>query len=387
MEGNLTLDRLPVNLTNFSSLQELEWEDFLTNDIPIVVFLAILSVVGTVGNGHAFCVYYFCYTSSNHRTFVVALALIDFIACFVVIPFEIFDIRYKYTFTSSNTCKTFRYMNHCVVISSGLMLGVIAIERFRKACRPFLRQLSPKGAFFACLGTVFFSVLISIPVTVFYGSAEKEVGGFIGHNCQALPSFRKNLFYKMFNGFLLLLSTSVFVICTVVYIFVGRVLYKQMKFRMEAQQTHRGAHQSMINNDAESESSSVVLSSKEISSQGSRKSALRTLSSVSLGALNRLSTKRKKLGVSRSRRITVMFIVATGVSYIGVFPNSVILIIKAVNYTHYKTLSAKLGFFIGLLLRGYFLSNVTNPIVYSFFDDRFRRECKKLYSKLKCLKP
>lgn len=375
-----------ANLTNSSlvSVAALEWEEFRNNDLAIAVFLAMLSVIGSVGNGHVFCVYFFRYNSSNHRTFVVALALIDFLACFVVIPFEIFDMRYKYTFTSTNTCKTFRYINHCVVLSSGLMLGVIAVERFRKACRPFLKQLSTKGAFVACIATVVFAVISSIPVLVFYGSAEKEAHGLIVYNCKVLPSYRKNKFYKMFYGLLLVLSTSTFLVCTVMYIFVGRVLYKQMKFRMEAQQTHRGQLQSMIANDVESESSSVTTGSRESSSVGGKKSVLRSLSSVPLNALNRLSTKRRKLGVGRSRRITIMFIVATGVSYIGVFPNSVILIIKAVNSTLYRSMTAQLGAFIGFLLRGYFLSNVTNPIVYSFFDDRFRRECKKLYSVFKC---
>lgn len=189
----------------------------------------------------------------------------------------------------------------------------------------------------------------------------------------------------MFYGFLLILSTSIFLICTVMYIFVGRVLYKQMKFRMEAQQTHRGQTQSMIQHEVESESSSVTVSTKDSSSNGGRLSVLRSLSSASANALNRLSSKRKKIGAGRSRRITIMFIVATGVSYVGVFPNSVILIIQAVNKAHYKSLAAQLGVLMGFLLRGYFLSNVTNPIVYSFFDDRFRRECKKVYSRLKCV--
>lgn len=375
---------IPSNLTNVSSVVDLEWEDFVNNDLSIAIFMVFLSIIGSVGNGHAFCVYFCRYNSSNHRTFVVALAVMDFIACFVVIPFEIFDMRYKYTFTSSDTCKTFRYINHCVVVSSGVMLGVIAVERFRKACRPFLRQLSTKGALAACLGTVLFSVIVNTPSIVFYGSAEKEVKGITVYNCQALPGFRKNIFYKMYNGFLLILSTSIFLICTVMYIFVGRVLYKQMKFRMEVQQTQRAPQQSMINDDVESESSSVMLSTRESSSQGGKKNVLRSLSSVSMNALNRLSTKRKKFGVNRSRRITVMFIVATGVSYIGVFPNSVLLIIKAANKSYYRTMSAELGSFIRFLLRGYFLSNVTNPIVYSFFDDRFRRECRNLYSRLKC---
>lgn len=88
-----------ANLTNSSlvSVAALEWEEFRNNDLAIAVFLALLSVIGSAGNGHVFCVYFFRYNSSNHRTFVVALALIDFLACFVVIPFEIFDMRYKYT--------------------------------------------------------------------------------------------------------------------------------------------------------------------------------------------------------------------------------------------------------------------------------------------------
>lgn len=130
-----------VNLINFFlvSVVVLEWEEFRNNDLVIVVFLVLFFVIGFVGNGYVFCVYFFWYNFFNYWMFVVVLVLIDFFVCFVVILFEIFDMRYKYIFILINMCKMFCYINYCVVLSLGLMLGVIVVERFWKVCRFFLK--------------------------------------------------------------------------------------------------------------------------------------------------------------------------------------------------------------------------------------------------------
>lgn len=68
---------------------------------------------------------------------------------------------------------------------------------------------------------VVFVVIFSIFVFVFYGFVEKEVYGLIVYNCKVLFSYRKNKFYKMFYGFLFVFSISMFLVCMVMYIFVG----------------------------------------------------------------------------------------------------------------------------------------------------------------------
>ncbi|XP_033726716.1 orexin receptor type 2-like [Pecten maximus] len=370
------------------SLSALEFQDYIDNDIPVSVYLAILCVVGTIGNGHASVVYYFRYKSSNHKTFVVWLAVVDFIACFFSIPFELFDIRFSCTFTIDWLCRFFRYLNHFVSICSGSLLGVIAVERFRKACRPFDRQLEGNGAKIACMLTVVISALISIPSLVMYGVQVEVVDGYNinGTDCKVLDKFKGSLAFKGFNLMLLLISTAVFTACVVIYLFIGRVLYQQYKFRSSLQIKKSVTTLS----DKPSATSDINHTQQEDESSVANPAMSRTKICDQNGDKPMQTKKKTPKRFDRSKQITFMFLVATGVSYLGYLPYLILTIIKAVTKSSSSVIDSVLGPFGDILLRGYFISNVTNPLVYCFLDDKFREECKTLYKTLgarigKCL--
>ncbi|XP_071141906.1 neuropeptide Y receptor type 5-like [Mytilus edulis] len=65
------------------------------------------------------------------RVFIIWLASIDLTACLFCMPFEIFVIRYNYTFSSVVACKVFRFLSHMVTVASGCLLTSIAIERYK----------------------------------------------------------------------------------------------------------------------------------------------------------------------------------------------------------------------------------------------------------------
>ena len=371
----------------------LEYQNFIMEDIPVTVFLAILSVVGSIGNIHAFLVYYLRYKPSNHRTFVVSLAAIDLVASAISVPFELYDIRYSYTFMSAITCKSFRTLNHVVIVASGVLLGVIAVERYRKACKPLDAQLGPRGAIAACVVTVIGSIIFSIPAFFLYDAAEKVIPdpGYLnftlhGFDCRVANKYSKSMFNKGYNGFYLFLSTVVFIICVIMYSFVGRALYKQVKFRQKTQSFKRRPSTSSVSSVNQNKIDKLYpngsdIQDEESSSGHERKRSLFRQSSVA--SLGVSSPRKKQRRMDRTRKITFMFLVATAVSYIGYVPNLVILLIKGMSRKRYAAIQASLG--IGttsILLRMYFLNNVTNPIVYCFMDERFRSECKMLYRKL-----
>ncbi|KAK3088451.1 hypothetical protein FSP39_019381 [Pinctada imbricata] len=383
---------------DWQRISELEYLKFVDEDIPVTVFLSLLSIIGSIGNAHAFLVYYLRYKPSNHRTFVVSLAAIDLIASAISIPFEIYDIRYSYTFTSSLACKSFRTMNHVVIVASGLLLGVIAVERFRKACQPLETQLGPKGAICACVFSVVGSAIFSIPAFILYDSTQEDLNITVSvfgntttfedkfsvlhvFDCQIATKYSKSIFNKGYNGMFLLLSTSVFILCIVMYSFVGKALYKQTKFRMRAQSLKRRPSNSSLTSTTitKLDKSTGYIQEEESSSTGDRKrSILRKSSSASLNAISPRNHRR----MDRTRRITLMFLVATAVSYIGFVPNLVILLIKSLNRKQYTKISNTLGGGTDILLRLYFLNNVTNPLVYCFLDEKFRTELMMLYRKL-----
>ena len=102
------------NNTNIQSLYEIDYEQFLNKDIPAVIFLTVLLFIGIVGNVHTLLVFSMSPVMAKLtvRIFILWLSATDLIACVACIPFEIFDIRFSYTFSSGGVCKFFRFLNH-----------------------------------------------------------------------------------------------------------------------------------------------------------------------------------------------------------------------------------------------------------------------------------
>ena len=94
-----------------------------------VVFVSILMVMGIIGNVHVIFVYAFKMKPSNHRIFILVLAVLDLITCSIGMPFIIVDLRNPLTFTMVSACKVLRFINYFICTSSALVLLVIAIER------------------------------------------------------------------------------------------------------------------------------------------------------------------------------------------------------------------------------------------------------------------
>ena len=402
--NNMTLNiSLPPNL----SIEEIERREFVETELPVTIYLILLSLIGTIGNMHAIFVYYMRYKPSNHRIFVVWLAVVDVIACSLSIPFELVDIRFNQTFNpdADIVCRCFRYLNHFVSVSSGTLLGVIAVERFRKVCRPFGRQLSQTQSKLACFITVLVSLLLSFPAVIMYGVETEEVKEYphlVGTDCTVLDKYKKNIVFRGYNVFLLLISTVVFVLCVVIYTIVGRVLLRQYKFRSKSQcpttstkdlssghatgTNNRGYCPEQLSNTA---TKKMTLTSDTNGSGNKKSKQPKRAFSEEESSVGRMTSNevhhvemKNKPRLDRSKQITLMFLVATAVSYLGYLPYLFLTIIRAGSKPTYNSISQTIGPLNDILVRGYFINNATNPLVYCFLDARFRHECKEFYKKL-----
>lgn len=400
MEGDnfTTLTPEMANVTKtFYSIEDINFEIFIQMKIPGIIYLTMISIVGILGNIHAIVVYCLSYKPSNHRTLIIALALVDLTACLFCVPFEIFELRYEYVFTSDPACKIFRFLNHVTATASGFLLGVIAVERHRKVCKPTGCQISEKSAKITCIVTVFASALLSIPSFIVYGPTLTKVTerpdlDLYGHDCTVLGGFEDTLLVKVFISLLLFLTTVVFVLCFVIYVMVGKVIYRQVQFRKKSQMkkadvplntcTLTGNGNGRLGCSNETLDSNLT---QDEDSSETESSSHRVNSKHSVNSKIQTSTKKNKRphkAFNRSKKITLMFLVATAISYLSYIPNIMLVGMKAVNKSLSRKAERDLGFFYLILMRSYFISNITNPIVYCFVDDRFRQECLKLYRKL-----
>jgi hypothetical protein len=172
-----------------------------SNINDMIIFISVLILLGIMGNVHVIYIYYRFFTTSTYRIFVLSLAVIDMVSCVISMPFEISDelnpymfqdeisdghptyIPFRsyrilefvlifcrkytkpevfeisdelnpYMFQDEIACKVFRFVNFTLAITTGLMLVVIASERYRRICRPQGKQLNERESLYALIGVV-----------------------------------------------------------------------------------------------------------------------------------------------------------------------------------------------------------------------------------------
>lgn len=218
------------NFTNGTSLRlsEIEYQEFLDRGKPATIFLLFLSVVGTIGNVHIILVYLLSPIMSKYsvRLFIIWLAFIDLTGSLFCMPFEIFDIRYNYTFSSVFACKFFRFLNHNVTLSSGCLMAAIAIERYKIIIKnlPVIFADSQRPNFIsACL--LGLSMILSIPAAIFYGLNEEEtdIFGLTAKDCKILSEYHGIRYIGVYYSILVIIGSAGTVMCIGSY---GRIMCK-----------------------------------------------------------------------------------------------------------------------------------------------------------------
>ncbi|XP_052086441.1 cholecystokinin receptor type A-like [Mytilus californianus] len=360
------------NFTNgtFTSLREIEYHHFLDKVIPATILLLFMSIVGTIGNIHTVLVYKLSPVMAKYsvRVFIIWLSLVDLTACLFCMPFEIFDIRYNYTFSSVGACKFFRFLNHIVTVASGCLLTSIAIERYKIVVKnlPVLFANSQRSNVISA-SLIGLSTILSIPAVIFYGLNEKEtyIFGLTGKNCKILTKYQCILNVGVYYIILVIIGSAGVVMCIFSY---GRILFK-ICIRKDWRES---------------------LGKKPDSSSNLHSQTTQVISTIQNGEekINKvhieLSNSEKKKATHSTHnlgntiRLTISLMIATAISYIGYMLYVFTLMIKILNPKMYQNIVRPVS---NILVRGYFVNNAANPIVFCLFDRTFRQECLKLYGK------
>ncbi|XP_052086623.1 high-affinity lysophosphatidic acid receptor-like [Mytilus californianus] len=355
------------NFTNGTSLRlsEIEYQEFLDRGIPATIFLLFLSVVGTIGNIHTILVYLLSPIMAKYsvRVFIIWLAFIDLTACLFCMPFEIFDIRYNYTFSSVGACKFFRFLNHIVTVASGCLLTSIAIERYRSIIKnlPVLFANSQRSTVISA-SLVGLSMILSIPAIILYGLNEKETSMFgrTTKDCRILSEYHSILNVGVYYSILVIIGSVGTVMCIVSY---GRILCKIC--------TRKDWRES--------------LGKKTDSSSNLSSETTKVISTIQNGEEKIMKVHIEKKKATRSShnlgnaiQLTTSLMIATAISYIGYMLHVFTDIVKMLNPKMYQNIVRQVS---QILLRGYFVNNAANPIVFCLLDRTFRQECLKLYGK------
>ena len=201
--------------------------------IPVFVFVSILLFIGLFGNVSVLIFFFRKAKDSVSCFFIVVLAIVDTCAC-LMICLVIMDLSRPYKYTSDIGCKIHSFSKFFTGLCSILLLFTIAVERYRKTCCPFKRQLSMKGARIVVSVDVVIAFALSVIQASFYEVVEDKIQNdynitMTGFSCRTTRNKEMRKYLTVVNGvqfFLLIVFASALV---TLYSLQSRAIYRHSK--------------------------------------------------------------------------------------------------------------------------------------------------------------
>lgn len=139
--------------------------------LPDAVVIATLAIVGALGNIMAAVFYTRRFKRTTTLTLIIALTLNDFVVCILFIP-NFVEIELNVNNSHTFLCKVTHFLNQFFVSTSCTLLGVISIDRYRRICKPFGKQIPTSAVKYAIPCVFFFSLCSAARKIVDYDTIE-----------------------------------------------------------------------------------------------------------------------------------------------------------------------------------------------------------------------
>lgn len=112
--------------------------------IGLIIYFAVVALVGTLGNGIILLAYGNRWNSSKSTSvvFILVLACVDMWTCLVVVP-TIAIMEYRDFEVPTLICRFYSFSKMLINISS-LIMSFIALDRFLNIAVPHYRLLNPR---------------------------------------------------------------------------------------------------------------------------------------------------------------------------------------------------------------------------------------------------
>ena len=245
---------------------------FADSLLPTTVFFGIIGGFGIIANAYVFYVYKYNYSRCNFRTFVLCLALVDFFSCLFVFPSEMYGHRiwFSYPLSAAWFCKAKTVLSGADVFMSSFVLLLIAIDRFKKVCRPFGKQMKTKTALRLCLMIFGIGSVIVIPCPILFGIQTSNIT-YDGEKFE-ITSCMKDDEYKDSMGLTVYVAVAYYspvvafmVITMVLYAILIRKIFFGFFLKLKEEVPKRKIRAPVDNEQSTSEPDVVAISESEMS--------------------------------------------------------------------------------------------------------------------------
>ncbi|XP_078341604.1 uncharacterized protein LOC111110281 [Crassostrea virginica] len=393
------------------------------------ILIIIGGVIGVIGNITIIFLYFFRIKEKGERHFIPLLAIVDLLGCLASPPYYILDNEYLYNYPSFIGCRILTFLQICIPGMSGHTLLLISIQRYMLVCKPF----GPKMTLFwkrVSFGIVcLVSLVYSFPLLATAGVYE-EVIPFMNQTVTTEVC-------KFFSG--ISMPMTAYVILLFVFMVVNIVLtvgfyipvlmriavslrFSSNKYEVnrdsnayshgESSQATRTSEIDIGSTGPEKIRSSIKMkdletnknattSTKRVHFESSDQPSEQPITTVTSNNFKTISPKPpfdhtvsspksqgdmkgKSKTNQTQRRISIMFFLLIVTYVLSYTPALVFEILfhmlddfKFVTMTRVET---GLWFYMTRLV---FLNHIVNPLVYGCFDNKFRQQLYKLFTRKK----
>ncbi|XP_045161029.2 D(2) dopamine receptor-like [Mercenaria mercenaria] len=399
--------------------------------LPVIIFVFLTITIGIVGNFLVCYIYRFRLRRSPSRYFILFLAVLDLISCFVGAASELSDLFQPYVFTATWSCKILRFGLSFTIISASFTLICVAFDRYYKVCRP-LKAFPVKKVKILCAVVVLLSIGLASPALAIFGLKSVKVDGYaglIGTECSTADNVRKSAlpivyYIILFSAFLVLLTSFI-----LLYVKIGIEIWKRKKRTIgetlptlikeinnvqwtrntrsesvplddpssrsvdEYSETRAGCESIESRAGCDSTESRAGCENASVIENDSFLSTLDRTKTINSYTLNEqksvtsrpvLRRRRSNLGRMsiRTLRTTSIFFAVSAAFVLSFLPYLIANILKFTKVAFSDIQNSAEEVTYNFCARSYFISNCINPIIYSALNVNFRKECKKLLKRI-----
>ncbi|CAG2231146.1 unnamed protein product [Mytilus edulis] len=333
----------------------LQWnQDYYDKLLPSVFLQGVIFLLGFIGNIIVLMVYFFRMKSNrDDRYFIPILAVFDLISGTVASVFYVLESIYFVDFPSTGLCKGLLFAMTSTSSLSALLLIAIAVQRYLKICKPLGEQMDEAKRKICLAAIMIFSIVNSCPVLLFSGNKYIE-GEFNGLNVTGWTCFTGSGQYPDYEAIyyyiIFFLMVANILTISFLYIPIGLQLYRHIKLK-----------------DLRRPSMDIASTQFE------------SISETKPSDGSTVEITRKKTMHASKINFNSMFLTIIIFYLVSYTPTCVFLIISKLNHKLWYNISTTEMIIYFILQRFYVINHVVNPLIYGYYDLKFRKEVVSLF--------
>lgn len=349
-------------------------------DLPVIMFLVILMVVGISGNIVVCIIYSKAKKKSTSDLFILNLAVLDLLSCTFGIPLEIADLSLPYMFNAPAVCSVGRTLESCTVMASVLTLVFISIDRYKRICN-LGESFKTSTVKIMCVVGLCIGTVSSLPFLVVMGKRTINLGlsGLEGVGCEISDDMKHTTFTFAFYTVMLIFFTVGLVFVIFVYARISVFLRRTRSMRIRHIEESNNSNKTSTTGTQQIhlvELESITVESRHQSSTDNHHQE----------AVHALSRETPITSGVKVTRTTTIFVAITIAFIISFLPFLLVMILLSTIKDIEKGMSEPMMVFTEFCARTYFLNNAINPLIYSALNRKFRHDVKRLFSTNCCMR-